>query len=208
MKKYTLKYIPVDGEIGMGDYYLLFMHGLKSSKRRFDETGERFVITPRWNLHHFTGKQGDKLALLTNPSDRTRVKLYLVSYDIKVGDLIWTDHERSLLVIPDDEALYFDNTNRVILLPNGEKAVNLNQPASRVCGWANLSAVTMYDFRMIGEVSPIPEGIKLDQQVTEDQVRFLVAIDAEQPNKFVELIESSFIENGDLPRKIEIKMGV
>lgn len=208
MKMYTLKYLPVDGEIGMGDYYLLFMHGLKSSKRRREETGEQFVIVPRWNLHHFTGRQGDKLALLTNPSDRTRVKLYLVSYDIKVGDLIWTDHERSQLVIPDGEALHFDDTSRVILLPNGEKAVNLSEPSSRVCGWANLSMVNMYHFKMLGEISPIPEGIKLDQQVTEDQVRFMVAVDASQPDSYMEFNERTFLEHPELPRKIELKLGI
>lgn len=206
MKKYTFKYIPVEGEIGMGDHYLLFMHGLKSSKRRILETGEQFVITPRWNLHHFTGKQGDKLALLTNPSDRTRVKLYLVSYSLSVGDLIWVDEERRTLVIPDDEFRVFDETNRVILHPNGEKVVDTSNKSVRVCGWANLSAVTRYDYRVIGEISPIPPGIKLDQEIDGNQVQFTVAF-PEDPDNYKYVGERFFCET-DLPKRIELKLGV
>lgn len=206
MKKYTFKYIPVEGEIGMGDHYLLFMHGLKSSKRRLEETGEQFVIIPRWNLHHFTGKQGDKLALLTNPSDRTKVKLCLVSYDLKVGDLIWVDDERRTLVIPDEEFRLFDETNRVILHSNGEKAVDTSNKSARVCGWANLSAVTRYDFKMIGEISPIPPGIKLDQEIERNKVKFTVAF-PEDPENYKYVGERFFCET-DLPKRIELKLGV
>jgi hypothetical protein len=206
MKKYTLKYIPVDGEIGMGDHYLLFSHGLKSSKRRLEETGEQFVITPRWTLHHFTGKQCDKLALLTNQSDRKKVKLYLVSYSLSVGDLVWSDEERRVLVIPDGETRIYDEVNRVVLHPNGEKAVDTSDKSVRVAGWGNLSAFTRYDFRVIGEISPIPPGIKLDQEIDGNQVEFTVAF-PEDPENYKYIGERFFCET-DLPKRIEIKMGV
>src|ERR1044072_2874333 len=148
MKKYTLKYLPVEGEIGMGDHYLLFSHGLKSGKRRLEETGQQFVIVPRWTLHHFTGKQGDKLALLTNPSDRKKVKLYLVSHELSVDDLVWCDHERRVLVIPDGEVREYDRVNQLVLHPNGDAAVDETDLSVRVSGWANLSALTRYNFRV------------------------------------------------------------
>lgn len=186
MKKYTFKYIPVEGEIGMGDHYLLFMHGLKSSKRRREETGEQFVITPRWSLHHFTGKQGDKLALLTNPSDRKRVKLFLCSSQIQIGE----------------QAYSKDGTLCSICNGFGEFPIE----SSISDGFEE--CICLRVFRVVGEVSPIPPGIKLDQQVTEDQVRFMVAVDANQPDSYIEFNERTFLEHPELPRKIEIKMGV
>lgn len=206
MKEYFAKYLPVDGEIGMGDHYLLFSHGLKSGKRRLEETGEQFVIIPRWTLHHFTGKQSDKLALLTNESDRKKVKLYLVSYDLKIGDLVWSDEERRILVIPDGEVREYDRVNQVVLHPNGEKAVDKSNKSVRVSGWANLSALTKYSFKVIGEISPIPPGIDLDQEVDKNQVEFTVAFPSD-PENYKYVGERFFCET-DLPKRIEIKMGV
>jgi hypothetical protein len=206
MKKYTLKYLPVEGEIGMGDHYLLFSHGLKSGKRRLEETGQQFVIVPRWNLCHFTGKQGDKLALLTNPDDRKKVKLYLVSHSLSVGDLVWSDEERRILVIPDGEVREYDNVNRVVLHPNGEPAIDKGNKSVRVSGWANLSALTIYSFKVIGEISPIPPGIELDQEVDANQVEFTVAFPTD-PENYKYVGERFFCET-DLPKRIELKLGV
>lgn len=80
-KKYVAKWLPTEGEIKEGDYYMFFSHGIYS-RRQHKWFGRE------WNLHQ-KGKSAplfERMYKLFDLQDVVRVKLFLCSYDIQPGD--------------------------------------------------------------------------------------------------------------------------
>lgn len=91
MKPYFAKYIPVEGEIKDGDYYLLYSHGMKSGTRSKQQGAGEYAIEPKWTTHQYSGSTIDKLSNHTPIGDRRKAKLFLCSRDIKEGDKVYKE---------------------------------------------------------------------------------------------------------------------
>jgi hypothetical protein len=75
-KPYFAKFIPIDGQVKEGDMYQLLSVGLRGMEGY-----------PKWgNPKKFVGDNHDKLSRLTPPGHIRKVKLFLCSRDIQVGD--------------------------------------------------------------------------------------------------------------------------
>lgn len=116
--KYFAKYLPVEGGIKEGDYV--------------DIGSQVIIYSTKWQ----------KTISKYNPK---KVKLFLCSRDIQVGDTVWNGR-KGLLVFEDES--------------EGRPEGN----------WMHLSAITIHDFKSIGEISPDATWVKEGDEFSKEEI--------------------------------------
>lgn len=130
--KYFAKYLPVEGKIKKGDYII-------------DSLGVRKVET----------KQG--LQALESASHIKKVKPFLCSRDIQVGDKVYREKLEDWEVFDKEP----EHTNHG--------------------SWGFLSEVKPSDFKVIGEISPEATWVKEGDEFDEEDWRFVTYADDINP---------------------------
>lgn len=155
MSKYFVKYLPVEGDVKEGDWFIALAIGTPKLR----ETG----AYPKWSepIKH-TGTPTNKLVELMGENRKKKVKLFLCSRDIQVGDKV--------------TVLQFNgDPNWKAIFVSSEEG---NHTLKFLDEDRNFGCASDGYFKVIGEISPEATWVKEGDEFEEDEIAGLVALSA------------------------------
>lgn len=153
MKQYFAKYLPVEGEVKEWDCYL-------------DNNGivKRAYVTSRTVLRN----KFDTI-IRTDWDGKAKVKLFLCSRNIEVGDKIYSELTKEYHTVE-----YGVNSGYSTQTPSGYWACDSRDAGSSVGN--TVSSIPKYNsYKVIGEISPEAKWVKEGMEFDEEEIRRIYA---------------------------------
>ena len=151
MKQYFAKCLPVEGEIKEGDTYW-------NPRRKIYQKAEKGDDFDTLNTEYKT--QGQKAY--------QKVKLFLCSRDIQVGDRIYSERSKQYYRVDGDEPDTYHTLN-----PTGGWKCDMEEKGKEISSVGRLftSVAKAESFKVIGEISPEAIWVKEGDEFNEEQVQ-------------------------------------